>query len=315
MGIGQLNYSQYCSGVNSRYIGYSNPSRTKIAVGLNSSGQDTFVKTSGVNSSEPPASCAVINELNRLFPNGEIYKIYDDIVKEYGLETPPEFKLEADSKGNTDYASTSHISNSVTLNLDNMLAPDMYKFLTEKNGQKSYCYDDDLKRIKVIKTSDRADLDAIIAYNKQLGADNCTAVPLTDDDKRKLIISSLAHELEHCYQNQIIRQTEGLDEFDMITTQIKNNPDNRRMNLIEQTLMFYKIKDKYNSHHPQSSVEKLYSQDSTQGRKAVEWYNATVNYTDFNSDYASYKNNPLELDANEKANRYLIEHYGDFETP
>ena len=259
--------------------------------------EDVFEKSKDVKAPE-------LNELSRLFPNNEIYKIFDDIVKEYGLENPPSLEYICNSDDN-DFASASHISNKITLNLDNILTPNIYKFLVEKDGKKAYCKNEMAKSLRTLKTTNQADINTITDYYLQSGADKCSAEPLSDEDKRKMIIFSLAHELEHFYQNQVVRHTEGLDEFDMIKTQLSRNSDIKE-NILEQ------LKQKYESNYGEKDKSKIYSQDSPEGKLAQEWYQASINYTDYNEDYETYANNPLEADANDRANKYLTEHFGDF---
>ena len=302
MAIAGINSAQFYPQIKLIKRNYSQSVNNTQTNGLT---QDTFVKTNNTQSYYE-------KELDRLFPNGELHKIYNDISKEYGLENPPKIKLNPYPDA-TDYMATSHISNDVMVNLGTLLAPNQYKFTFEKNGKKPYCYDDVTKRIRIVQTSNPEDLKLISDYNKQLGADNSVAVPLTDDDKRKMVISSLAHELEHCKQNQVIRHTQGLDEFQMITSQLKPTLDKRQVNLIDQTILNMVLKNKYNqSHYPTDNV-KIYSKDSPEGKKAYEWYNAEVNYINYEQDYNGYKNNPIEKDANERAHEYLVKHYGEFE--
>lgn len=263
---------------------------------------DTFEKTGSVEQ----------KELEKLFPDNELSAIFDNIVKEYGLENPPELELVYNSEGSADIAYATHISNKIVLNLDNILSPDIYKFLTEKDGKKEYCKNENSKQLRIIKTDKQSEIDTITEYNKQLGADDCKAEKLSDDDKRKYVISVLAHELEHCYQIQVVRHTEGLDAFKMIETQLKNSSNKPKTNMLNEKIIFEELKRKYYANLKDDYTKKIYSKDSPQGQKAAEWYNASVNYTDFNKDYDTYIKNPLEVDANNRAHQYLTEHYGDF---
>ena len=136
---------------------------------------------------------------------------------------------------------------------------------------------------------------------------------MTDDDKRKLIIFTLAHELEHCYQYQIIRHTEGLDNFKMIETHLLNYPNKPKLNMIDEKVLLYELRKQYFSNFSGEDFDKIYSKTSEEGQKAIEWYNAGVYYTDYKSDYNKYKLNPLELDANNRAHQYLTTHYGELD--
>ena len=128
---------------------------------------DTFVSTASEKTFE-------MGELERLFPNGEINKIYNNIVKEYGLEKPPKLKLISNSNSD-DYASSFQISNAIDLNLDNLVSKNMYKFKIKQAGKEFYSYDNDQNRIVIIKTDDKSVINSITEYNKSLGADECFA--------------------------------------------------------------------------------------------------------------------------------------------
>lgn len=304
MGISTYNYNSI--GIRQPYFIDSIRAMSQTPSVKIGSQNDVFIRTT-------PSIMPEVQELERLFPNNEIYKIYDDIVKEYGLENPPKLNF-INQRGNADFASASHITNKIDLNLAKLLSPNMYKFLIEKDGELFYSYDKAAKRIRILDTENQSFIKDIIQSYKLKGADNCQAVKLSDDDKRKFIIQTLAHELEHCYQNQIIRHTEGLDHFNMLEKQIKNNPNYKpNPNLIEEKLAFINLKKMYLEHYSDKDFEKKYAQGSAEGQKALECYNASINYINAENDYEGYEHNALELDANIRGNQYLKEHYGDFE--
>lgn len=303
MGISAFNYPY--NSINIQQVGTIDNYRKSMRHNSTVLNNDVFIRTNA-------STVYSKRELERLFPNGELNNIYNNIINEYGLENVPQLEYIYDSKGENDYASANHITNKIKLNLDNLLSPNMYKFAIEKNGTKTFCYDEDLDRIKIIRTTDKNVLNEINEYNKYQGADKSEAIPLTDDDKRKLVIFTLAHELRHCYQNQIIRHTEGLDGFKMIELQLKNNPNKPKMNMIDEKIMYINLEKEYDKHHSKDENTKMYTQNSKEGKLAIEWYNAVVNYVDFNKDYEGYKNNAIELDANKTAHQYLIKNYGNF---
>ncbi len=307
MGISTYNYPQQSTNI--KKFSYLDGIRNNVRKNHCAVGglqQDTFVR-SGEN------VCPETFELEKLFPNGEIYNICEDIIRNYGLETPPEIRFVSE-KDNNDYASAKYITNKVDINLNKLLSPNMYKFKIKKGEKESYLFDDDTKRISIIDTTDKDLLNEVISYNKNKNnADSCTVEPLSDNDKRKLVIQTIAHELRHCYQRQIIRHTEGLDEFKMIEEQLRKNPNKPKMNLIEEKLAYINLKNEYMKHYKEKDFEKIYTQSSLEGTKACEWYDAIVNYVNYESDYEGYKKNAIELDANNIGNQYLINNYGNFE--
>lgn len=258
--------------------------------------RDTFVKSS---------DAVELKELERLFPNGEIYQIYDSISKEYGLINPPELKIINDQTC-TDKGLFDAVNNTVTLNLLD-LNPSTKKYMLEMEGKKWFNLDESGYTLKT--DSNQKIIDQNLKNIKNAGMIG-KAVDLTDDDKRKVIIFTLAHELEHCYQHQQMDKTEGISSLNAIKQRCANQMKN--VNLIEKYLFMHKLEKDYLIHN-KNIPQKQYTQTSEEGRQAIEWYNAKINYTKVNNGYEDYINNPLETDANKRANEYLVKNYGNFQ--
>lgn len=281
---------------NARQLSFTPYSKTLRNWGVNS---DVFQKTTGSKTIEN-------KEIERLFPNGELNKIYNNIANHYGLEVPPTLELINDfDKGDRGYYSAHN--NSVKIVLD-FLKPEARKFLIEKDGQKFYTVGD--SRGLLFRTKEE-DIKKEQKYIESLGL-KAAPEPLTDDDKKKLMVFLLAHELSHAYQNQIIRHTEGLNEWDMIKSRF-NNKKPQGMNLIELQLFLLDRKKEYNISHNNMNFEKIYSQNSEEGKQAKIWYDSSVGYQKPEDNYQENINNPLEIYANEKAYKYLKENFGYFE--
>lgn len=260
---------------------------------------DSFEYTNGVSSFED-------KEIARLFPNGELNKIYNNIANDYGLENPPKLDLIKEFElGDRGYYTATN--NSIKIVLD-FLKPEARKFLLEKDGQKFYTVGDSRGLLFRIKNQD-------IQNEKNSLEDmgfKVSTEPLTDDDKKKLMVFLMAHELSHAYQNQIIRHTEGLNEWEMIERRL-NNSLPKGANLIQQKLNILTMKQTYDKTHKEMSFEKIYSQNSAEGKQAKIWHDATVGYRRPEMNYEDNINNPLETYANERAYNYLKQKFGYFD--
>lgn len=244
-------------------------------------------------------------EVERLFPNGELQKIYQTIAADYGLDYLPELKLTT-VKDSNDRGFYSSIHNDITIVLD-FLKPEARKLLLEKDGISAYSAGDSNNLFFRIKDEDvKKEINESQKYGFKAKAE-----PLSDDDKRKIMIFLLAHELSHVHQSQLIRHTEGLDEWNIFEERI-NKFAPKNMNLIDKKLTMIQMKRNYETAHSMVNKEKIYSQNSPEGRQAVEWYNANINYSIPDMSYEENINNPLEIDANKRATEYLIKHYGYF---
>jgi len=257
--------------------------------------KDTFTKNvSGVE----------MQELDRLFPNGDIHRIFNDIVKEYGIENPPELiimnKKESNDRGLFDV-----IQNRVILNLID-IDPNARKYLLETDELKWYSLDKHNQCLKV--DSNPNDIERNLSDIQKAGLTG-KAVPLTDDDKRKMIIFTLAHELEHCVQDQTINKTEGLFSLNAVKERCYQQRKNK--NLIDWYMFTKELEQTYMEKH-KYLPEKIYPINSPEGKKALEWYNSKITYIDPIKDSDTYLNNPLEVDANNRAAAYIKKHYGGF---
>lgn len=260
---------------------------------------DSFQYTNGIPSFED-------REITRLFPNGELNKIYNGIANDYGIETPPSLELIKDFElGDRGYFTPT--SNKIKLVLD-FLKPEARKFLLEKDNQKFYIVGDSRGLLFRVKENDIKKEQQSL---EQMGF-KVTPEPLSDDDKKKYAVFILAHELSHAYQNQIIRQTEGLNEWNMIEQKLNNNKP-EGINLIRQKLEMIKAKQIYDKTHAGMNFEKKYPLSSKEGQQAKIWYDANVGYKRPETDYEENITNPLEIYANNKAYKYLKNKYGYFE--
>ena len=254
-----------------------------------------------------------IYELERLFPNGEFTKIYDDLSKSYELQYPPKWivgKFDQNYLGRYD-----HFFNIMTLDLE-MLRKPMYKVMLEYKDSEGK----DIKGYMPSRTDGRISIiDPKIIKDKSfadkmnmLNSKNVKTsfAPLTDDDKRKYVISVITHELKHASQIQTINQTEGLE----IKQLFWDSNSNRTKNLIDKKLFALGYENIFkNSFWADKPKRIKYEKNSDKATYAKKMYDGFTNYTNAKDNFDKYALNPVELDANTTAKKYLAQHYGDFE--
>lgn len=250
---------------------------------------------------------SVPDEIEELFPNGEFEKIYNDIVKKYGITNPPKIvwgSLDNNADGRCDPE-----VNTIFFDHKNLLEK-KYKVLieyTDSDGQiKSGYQPSSLNLVAAYKDEE--------AFYKDAKADcdrfeiKYRLVPLTNDDKRKQIIFRFAHELEHAFQYQAVNQTEGLSLYDLLKEiRIKNDK-----NLISKNIFLLTWDKKFNEIYGNNTT-KIYKKDSKEGQFASKIYDAAINYPYYKKGSIEYYNNFLERDANARGYAYLIKNYGNFD--
>ena len=250
---------------------------------------------------------AVPLEIERLFPNNEFEKIYNDIVRAYGLKNPP--KIVWAPTGNYGDACMNHENNLVYFDI-NKFSEKKYKALieyTDANGNVVKGYQPSNNNI-LATYKDEADFDKNVKPDCDRLNIKAKLVPLTDADKRNLIIFRFAHELGHAFQNKIVSQTEGLSLHNMLKEiRIKNDKNFISLN------KFLATWDKKFAIIYGKEEQKLYSLDSKEGHYARKIYESSINYPYRSKGTSEYYNNFLEIDANNRARVFVNQNYGGFD--
>lgn len=244
--------------------------------------------------------------LEELFPNNELMQIYHDMCKELEIDYPPKLIIgkESDKKIGGGYYCTKHC-----INLDYKdLLGSTTKVYGIKDGEKRLQMSNALLLPVIVDPFSAMILEDSPTAAKNAGVDKLVAVPATIEDRRKLVLQKLYHEIIHAQQHMIMRQTEGIgikEVFKAWHHAPKNlNPAQKLLldNAVEKN-----YKDSFWATHP---TETKYTYDSEMGQLAQKYLDGVQNYTAVDS--AEYLENILEKEAYQKSAEYIIERYGEW---
>lgn len=267
--------------------------------------QDTFIKSDRQDT--------VMEKLDKLFPNGELNKICEQIINVYGIEHPPEIQygIRDESVG----MAYNRERNIITINPKFVDSLDKYHKLhvefkdSEGNTISGYApHPEEEHELGFIIDTEKFMKDNKFYAEKGI---KTNIVKYNDDDKRKEIIFLLAHELQHAHQAQIINQTEGLGMYNVL----KQSAMKSTNNLIARKLIELNY-DAIYKNSPWSTYNDTikYSKDSQMGEYASKLYEANMDYTNPDEDSKKYLNNFTEVDANKKAGEYLDKYHSGFDS-
>ncbi len=234
-----------------------------------------------------------------LFPNGEINKIYDKINQDFGVANP--------AKLNFVYDETSQLGGGYTFN-KNEIEMNLYDLMTSnkkivgvKNG----------KKIPLVSPKDKLPLfineDIAVQFvdmhnkNGSLGFDKLIVEDVTPKEHRRFIIQKIAHECVHAKQHQILRETEGIGDKEIIKAWTHQKPKN----MIEEEALNKYVEQRYQT-TPWAKIGQAgvkYTKDSQVYQNAMVLLDAIRNYPPVTSPL--YTSNPLEREAFEVAAMYV----------
>lgn len=245
-----------------------------------------------------------LDRLNKLFPNGGIEKVFDDINKDFGLDIPPKLKLYGDNDGIMAGGFTFE-RNEIGMSLYDLLGSDT-KIVGIKDGKRTVLVS---PKVKLPLFVDKKSADEFIKLHSQhgnLGFDKLIAEPLSEDEQRKLIVQKLAHEVIHAQQHMIMRQTEGIGEKEIIKAWTHEKPKN----MIDKAILGVKADNLYSKSFwaDKSETEKSIPKNSPKSIMAYLWLESVRNYPPVDSP--EYTKNPIESDAYERSAHYLKTKYG-----
>jgi len=234
-----------------------------------------------------------------LFPNGEINKIYNKINQDFGITHP--------AKLNFVYDETSQLGGGYTFN-KNEIEMNLYDLMTSnkkivgvKNGKKIPLISPK-EKLPLFINKETADM-FVDMHNKNgsLGFDKLIVEDVTPKEHRKFIIQKIAHECVHAKQHQILRETEGIGDKEIIKAWTHQKPKNR----IEENSLNKYVEQRYQT-TPWAKIgepEVKYKKDSPVYKKAQVLLEAIRNYPPVTSPL--YTINPLEREAFDVAATYI----------
>ena len=244
-----------------------------------------------------------MKELDRLFPNGELDKIYNSMGKELGIDYQPNLHFVGEGDGIMAGGYT-FSQNKIFIDLQDLLGHDT-KILGVKNGIKKQILSPSDGIPLFIKDSLAQPFIEMHNRNGSLGYEKLITEPLSDEDKRKFTILKLNHELVHAQQHMIMRQTEGIGTKKILQAWVHLKP---ATNLVAQK----QIDNQTNEY-----LKKTFWADKSDNIKipknspaaamAYIWLDAVQNYPPVDSP--EYKKNALENHAYQQSYQYIVKNY------
>ena len=247
-----------------------------------------------------------IEKLNKLFPNGELQRVYDEINKDFGLDRAPNLRFVGDND-NVVAGGYTFSKNEITLSLSDLVESDT-KIVGIKDGKRTVIASPK-NRLPLFVNRQMAML-SVAALSKQgnLGFDRLEIEPLTEQEHKKFIVQKISHEVIHAQQHMYMRQTEGIGEKEVLKAWTHAKPQN----MIDKAILGFKVNDMYNKSYwaDKPETEKKYSPDSPQGMLAKIWLEAVRNYP--RVDSPEYEKNAIEVDAYNRSADYADKKFGNW---
>lgn len=244
--------------------------------------QDTFT---------PSAEAVTRKKFDNLFPNDSINKIYDRINKDFGINNP--------AKLNFVYDETSKLgggfnfkNNNIEMNLYDLLNSDK-KIVGVKNGRKIPLVSPKEKLPLFINGELAEEFVNTQNKNGSLGFDKLIVEDVTVNEQRKFIIQKIAHECVHAKQHQRLRETEGINDKDIIKAWTHAKPKN----MIEEKALNDVVEKLYDS-SPWAKIppaETKYTKGTPEYNNSMALMDAILNYPPVDSPL--YTTNALEKEA------------------
>lgn len=244
-----------------------------------------------------------LEQLNKLFPNGELIKFYNQMSEELGLDIPPKLNF-VSTEDKIKGGGYTFLKNEINMNLADLTDTNL-KIVGIKNSKKETLVSPN-EQLPLIVNKDNANLFLEVQAKKgNLGFDKLIAEPTSIDDRKKLILQKIYHELIHAQQHMIMRQTEGIGTKEIIKAWTHKQPKN----VLEEYLLDIQANKQYNSSvWVQSQTNTKYHKDSLSGQIAKKWLEAIRNYPPIDSP--EYTKNPIESDAYNRSAEYIKRNFG-----
>ena len=248
--------------------------------------QDTFT---------PSAENVARTNFEKLFPNGSINQVYEKINKDFQIDNPAELKFVYDPKS-LQGGGFCFKDNLIEMNLYDLMAYD--KKIVGIKGNKRIPLVSPKEKLPLFVTED---IGKNFVKNNKLGFDKLVLEDVTPSEHRKYIIQKIAHECVHAKQHQILRETEGVGDKEILKAWTHLKPEN----LAEEEFLNQKV-DKIYQASPWSKLpqpEVKYTKDSHVYSKSMSLLNAIRYYPPVTSP--EYTTNALEREAFDVSAQYV----------
>ena len=266
--------------------------------------QQNSINRSNIAFCAQPAIQGDFDKLYSIMPKEQLNKEFNDICKNLKLDINPKLDI-VDSYNDGRGGGYNFYRHEVSLCASDLVCSD-YKIVGTKAGKKTVLVDP--KTLSpLFSTKDMAEEFVKSAQaRKNYGYDSIEMVPTTIEDKKRLIIQKLSHELIHAQQHMLMRQTEGIGEKEIIKAwthgKPRNSEEEKQLNdFVEKSFArsFWADKEKTKVKIPKNSPVAMLT---------YQWLNAVKNYPPVNS--IEYLTNAIEVDAYRRSAAYAQNIFG-----
>lgn len=231
----------------------------------------------------------------KLFPDNLINQVYDKINKDFQVDNPAELKFVYDPTSQQG-GGYNFKQNKIEMNLYDLMTYD--KKIVGIKGNKRIPLISPKEKLPLFVTED---MGKDFVKNNKFGFDKLVVEDVTPSEHKKFIIQKLAHECVHAKQHQILRETEGIGDKEIIKAWTHLKPEN----LAEENFLNQKVDEMYQT-SPWSKLPKpetKYTKDSHVYSKSMSLLNAIRYYPPVTSP--EYTQNALEREAFDVSAQYV----------
>ncbi len=256
----------------------------------------------GVSSSQ----CDV-DKLYSIISKEQLEQEYKNICNNLKLDYDPKLEI-VDSYSNGRGGGYNFYRHEVSLCASDLVCSD-YKIVGNKAGKKVVLVDPGTM-CPLFSTEEMAQEFVRNAKSRgNYGFDSIELVPTSLDDKKRLIIQKLSHELIHAQQHMFMRQTEGIDERTILKAWTHAKPKNKVEEMQLNESVEKSFKHSYWADKPKTQT-KIFK-DSPVGYLTQLWLNAVQNYPPVDSP--EYLRNAIEVDAYRRSADYTRSIFGQLQ--
>ena len=177
---------------------------------LYNNGAQQVQKPKGTVCTSPIENFSPKQKLNSIISPQELKKYFSDICKYLNLDIIPRLNLLPEYiEGRC--GGYNFIKNQINLSIDDLTCSD-YKLMGVKGNIKTPLIDTNSYLPLIASKSILNEYLEKASRENNYGYDSLYMVPTTLEEKKRIILQKLAHELIHAQQHMILRQTEGIGE-------------------------------------------------------------------------------------------------------
>lgn len=262
-------------------------------------GEDSFVKSTSSDS-------IYVQQMNELFPNGSLDKIYAVINKEFGIDKPANLKLYGPSDG-IQAGGYTFSKNEIGMSMQEFV-DNNHKVVGIKDGKKYTIMTPDTK-LPLFATKELCE-GFVKAQQNSFKAifDKLEVEPISKDEQRKFVLQRLAHEIIHAQQHMIMRQTSDIGEIEIekAWTHYIPNTQSDVENFNKGALKYHQT----TYWGTQAPTVRTIPANSQIGQLAHTWLEAIRKYPPVDSP--EYKTNAIEVDAYNRSYQYVVQRFGKY---